>query len=349
MDPIVSGLARARALRAALSHGAAADALLEATVAQGFSREVAARGIAAELESWRDDELAELLGAVVGDVGNWPRAVLILAARTLPASAMRQVFFARALGARAHLKAASGQGALGDAMAMADEGIESVPFTSDDGDALSREVERADTIVVLGSDETVSSVSRHVSADKGFAGHGHKVSAALVMRWPSPDELDGLARDLLAWDQAGCLAPLVVWTTSDRSRLAEALAEAVKRAELELPLAEGKRLAQTVARREMTTLAAMLGEVACTTGTATIATHPEASLRLPAGPRCLWVLPFERAALEAATPVLSSLVVVGEAGPFDGAIRLCGAGELQRPALSWRQDGLHPLRSLLRR
>lgn len=349
MDPVVQGLARARALRAALSHGPAADALLEATIAQGFSREVAAPGIAAELESWRDDELAELLGAVVGEVERWPRAVLILAARTLPASAMRQVFFARALGARAHLKAASGQGALGDAMAMADEGIESVPFTSDDGEALAREVERADSVVVLGSDETVSSVSRHVSADKGFAGHGHKVSAALVMRSPSEDEFDGLAGDLLAWDQAGCLAPLVVWTNGDRFALAQALAAAVARVESELPLAEGKRVMQTVARREMMTLATMLGEAAFTTGTATIATHPEAALRIPAGPRCLWVLPFELAALEAARPVLSSLAVVGEAGSFDEAIRVCGPGELQRPALSWRQDGLHPLRSLLRR
>lgn len=349
MDPVVSGLARARALRAALSHGPAADALLEATIAQGFSREVAAHGIASELESWRDDELAELLGAVVGEVERWPRAVLILAARTLPASAMRQVFFARALGARAHLKSASGQGALGDAMAMADEGIESVPFTSDDGEALSREVERADTVVVLGSDETVLSVARHVPADKGFAGHGHKVSAALVVRWPNEEELEGLAGDLLAWDQAGCLAPLVVWTTDDRSALTEALAEAVRRVEVGLPLAEGKRVGQSVGRREMTTLAAMLGEAASSTGTATIAAHPESALRIPAGPRCLWVLPFQRAALEAAMPVLSSLVVVGEAGPFDGAVRVCGAGELQRPALSWRQDGLHPLRSLLRR
>jgi hypothetical protein len=93
----------------------------------------------------------------------------------------------------------------------------------------------------------------------------------------------------------------------------------------------------------------MLGEAAFSTATATLATHPEAGLRIPPGPRCLWVLPFSPAALEAATPVLSSLAVVGEAGPLDGAIRVCGPGELQRPALSWRQDGLHPLRSLLRR
>ena len=43
------------------------------------------------------------------------------------------------------------------------------------------------------------------------------------------------------------------------------------------------------------------------------------------------------------------LAVVGEAGALDEAIRVCGPGELQRPSLSWRQDGLHPLRSLLRR
>lgn len=348
MDQVAHGLARARALSDALKSGPAADALLEATIAQGFSREVAASGIAAELESWSEIELSRLLSEVAHDSSRWPRAVLILAARTLPASAMRQVFLARALGARAHLKSASGQGALAEAMALADSEVRAVPFTSDDTDALDREVERVDTVVVLGSDESVAAVAQRVPEDKGFAGHGHKVSAALVLEAPTDLEVEGLAADLLAWDQAGCLAPQVVWSGVDRTIVARRLADAVMRLEAALPLATSKRAPHLMSRREITTLATMLGEVSIASESAVIATHADPTLRLTSGPRCIWVLPFDNDALNAAAPALSSLAVIGSGVEVGPAIRVCRAGELQRPPLDWRQDGLEPLRSLLR-
>ena len=54
-------------------------------------------------------------------------------------------------------------------------------------------------------------------------------------------------------------------------------------------------------------------------------------------------------ALAETLPVLSTLAVIG-APTLDlpTSVRVCRPGEMQRPPLDWRQDGLHPLGSLLR-
>jgi hypothetical protein len=329
----------------ALWQGPAADALLAATVAQGFSPEVALAGLRAELASWRADELERLVGEVESERGRWPTTVLILAARTLPASAMRQVLLARALGARVYLKAASGQEALGAALMMADPEVIGLPFTSDDQRALDEAITKVETVVVLGSDATVEAVAARVPDGLGFAGHGHKVSAAVVMGEASDAEVEGLAQDLLAWDQAGCLAPQVVWCEANRDWLGKRLAEAVARLEGGLPLAASSAAA---VRREVVTLATMLGEASFATATAVIGTHGQSEFRSAPGPRALWVVPFDSEAVAAMVPHLSSLAVVGDLPmAIPPSVRVCRPGELQRPRLDWEQDGLHPLRSLL--
>jgi hypothetical protein len=141
--------------------------------------------------------------------------------------------------------------------------------------------------------------------------------------------------------------------------LAEGIAMAVRAREGALPLGPGRVVQQALARRMMTTLGAMLGEEVFVTRSATVALHPEPAFRMAPGPRTLWVLPLAEGAADALAPIaqvashLSSLAVVGVES--QGALRLlpkgvrvCLAGELQSPALFWFQDGLHPLRSLLR-
>lgn len=336
------------ALAYALWQGPAADVLLAATVAQGFSPEVARAGLQAELESWRVDDLERLIHEVESERDRWPKTVLVLAARTLPASAMRQVLLARALGARVYLKAASGQEALGAALMMADAEVIGLPFTSDDQRALGEAIAKVEAVVVLGSDATVEAVAGRVPDGLGFAGHGHKVSAGVVIGPASDAEVEGLAADLIAWDQAGCLAPQVVWCDGERRDLAKRLAEAVARLEGGLPLAAGLRQAHAATRREVTTLATMLGEVSYATATAIIATHGGSDFRSATGPRSLWVLPFDAKAVTAMEPHLSSLAVAGSLPmAVPPSVRVCRPGALQRPPLDWEQDGLHPLRSLL--
>jgi len=329
--------------------GSAGHALLLATIAQGFSQEVARAGLLAELASWRLADVAALFAEI--PPGRRPSTVLILAPRTLPASAMRQVFLSRLLGADVLFKPAAGQEALGEALHLADPRVIPSPFDSQDAAALDRHIARADTVVVLGSDETIAAVRPRVTASKAFAGHGHKVSAHWLPDLRNVDlrslSLD-IAADLLAWDQAGCLSPHVLWAGPDaetRTSLLRHLAEAITQLEASLPLAEPAQSAMHAGRRVMGTLAAMLGEPCAHTATATLALHPEPTFRSAPGPRALWILPAELTALAQVLPHIST---IGTLAPPDGvSARICRPGEMQRPPLSWRQDGLHPLGSLL--
>lgn len=338
------------AVRASLDQAMAEAASRSLAETFGVSPEVWREGLRAEADAWTEDALADLFAELPPDwTARVPARVLIIAARTLPASAWRQCGLARALGAEVRLKTAAGQEALGQALAASLD-VVPTPFASDDTRAVTRAVGEVDAVVVLGSDETVAAVARHVTPAQAYAPHGHKVSAVWVATPPSDAEVMALGRDLLAWDQAGCLSPQCVWVEGDdqaRETLAARLAAALPSLEAALPLAD--RAAHFTGRRHAETLAAMLGAQAFASETALCVTHPSTALRVAEGPRVLWFLPADRAALAETLPVLSTLALIG-APTLDlpPSVRVCRPGEMQRPPLGWRQDGLHPLGSLLR-
>lgn len=324
------------------------EALLAATVAQGFSPEVARAGLEAEIDAWRPEALAQLERELPpGWRARAPRVVLVIAARTLPASALRQCLLARALGATVRLKCAAGQEGLGLALHVLDPGIIPTPFASDDEQAVLDAIEDADTVVVLGSDQTVRAVRARTPPDKGFAPHGHKVSAAWFGSAGGASDADvrGLAEDLVAWDQAGCLSPQLAWVAGDVPAFARRLVAVMPEVESRLPLADVS--AHRIARRRVEPMVAMLGGQFLGTPTTLLATLPDPSFRPSPGPRILWLLPADPAAVAAVAPTLSTLAVTGDAPPIDD-VRVCAPGEMQRPPLAWRQDGLHPLAGLLR-
>ena len=323
-------------------------ALLDATVAMGFSPEVARAGLSAELRAWSEpgaldmvlEELPEGL-----DPARRPASVLVIGARTLPASMMRATLMARLLGARVCLKPASGQAALGHALALADPEVTVVEFTSDDVQALDGAIEQADAVVVLGSDETVSAVRARVSPEKAFVGYGHRLSVAWLARSDNAALL-GLARDLCAWDQAGCLSPQVVWTTEPPAKVARRLAEAVRGVEVALPmtLTDDALAARQTAR----TYGQMMGEV-YETETALICALESPTFRSSPGHRVLWVLPASIEALGEIDAHLSTIGISGSlSAPLPGSVRRCALGEMQRPSLMWAHDGLPNLTPMLR-
>ncbi len=350
-------------------------ALLEATEALGFSRAVAREGLAAEVQAWRDRaalgralaRAAEALGAPLSApelVHRLPREVLIVAARTLPASTMREVFWARLLGARVRIKPARDQEAVAAAMAAADpEALAVTPFAGGDDAALDAAVAGADAVVVLGGDDTVAAVRARVPRDRAFLGYGHRVSAA----WWAGGELgdgagvdealEGLARDLCAWDQSGCLSPQVLWVEGAEALgghegVAARLAEALRGVEGALPMTLPAGAAR--ARRVATTLGHMQGRV-WETETAVVVALPSGAFRPSPGYRLLWVLPADPVALQATAPILSSVACVGASvGPAEAlpplppSVRVCAPGELQRPPLDWAHDGLDPVAGYLR-
>lgn len=332
-----------------LDHGPG-RALLKATVSQGFSEAVAVAGLRAELEAWRapgalDQVRAELPPELAPE--RRPRAVLIIAARTLPVSTMRAVLMARLLDARVLLKPASGQTNLAQAIADADPAVEVRPFSAQDTDALRRAIEEVDTVVVLGSDATVAAVGAHVPAPKTFVGYGHRVSAGWIHTLTEATAA-GLARDLCAWDQAGCLSPQVVWVRGDLDQARRAIAAAVRRVEVDLPMSLPPEAAR--ARHVSITLAEMIGTREAT-ATAEILTAPDGPFRSSPGWRTLWLLPADRDAMARVAPQLSTLAYAGEERdrPNLPGVRICAPGEMQRPPLTWPHDGRPNLTPLLRR
>ena len=330
-----------------LEHGAG-RALLDATVAMGFSREVAREGLNAELHAWTR---AGALEAVVDelpqdlDPARRPEGVLVIGARTLPASMMRATLMARLLGAKVLLKPASGQAALAHALASADPEVTVAAFSSDDLQALAAAVDDVDAVVVLGSDETVRTVRAHVPATKAFVGYGHRLSVAWL---DAADEaaLVGVARDLCAWDQAGCLSPQVVWTRESPASVAPRIAEAVRRIEADLPMQLPDSAAP--ARRTARTYAEMMGEV-FETETALVCALETSAFRASPGHRFVWVLPASTEALSAIQGHVSTVGISGRLrAPIPGRVRRCPLGEMQRPSLTWAHDGLPNLIPMLR-
>ncbi len=327
--------------------GGAGRQLLEATVAMGFSEPVARAGLQAELDAWHapgavSRVLEELPGTL--NPGRLPQTALVVAARTLPVSAMRSVLMARLLGARVLLKPASGQEAFAQAVAAADPEVTAALFASTDREALADAVAAADAVVVLGSDQTVASVRALTRPDQAFVGYGHKVSAAWLDA-PTDDDLRGLALDLCAWDQAGCLSPQVAWVTGDLDAVGADLAAALREVEADLPL--NMPAAAGTARLSAVTLAEMTGGAWRTT-TAAVLRGPSPAFKPSPGWRTLWLLPADPAALASLAPTLSTLAVTGPPPPVPPHVRLCRPGEMQRPPLDWPHDGQPNLLPMLR-
>jgi hypothetical protein len=322
-------------------------ALLEATVALGFSEGVARAGLEAELAAWTapgalDGLRAELPPGLPAT--RLPRTMLVVAARTLPASAMRAALMGRALGARVFVKTASGQEAVAEALAAADPEVVPRPFASLDLASRDAAISESDSIVVLGSDGAIAAMQHATPAGTAFTGYGHRLSAAWLARVDDA-ALTGLAADLCAWDQGGCLSPQVVWAP-DPERTAAALAERVAELERALPM----EVPDTAwpARHAARVKAEMLGR-AFATETAVVAALERPDFISSPGYRFLWVLPADPSALTPVAPLLSTLALSGPVPPaLPLGLRLCPPGQMQRPPLTWPHDGRPNLPPLLR-
>ncbi|MEZ4267872.1 MAG: acyl-CoA reductase [Myxococcota bacterium] len=326
----------------------AGRALLDATVAIGFSEPVARAGLNAELETWTDDAFSLVRSELPDDLkpARRPQTVLIIAASTLPASTLRAVLMARLLGARVLLKPASGQAAIADAIALADPDVQVRAFASTDLESLDRAIADADSVVALGGDRTIQELRARVPFAKGFAGYGHRLSVAWLSRFDEADAVK-LARDLCAWDQAGCLSPQVAWVEGDLDAASERLAEALREVERALPMTLPPEAASM--RHAMRAFADMSGH-AHITETALVAALPIPSFRPSPGFRALWMLPADDASIRSIASMIST---IGTDAParcefMPAGIRRCELGDMQRPPLTWQHDGRPNLLPMLR-
>ena len=215
-----------------------------------------------------------------------------------------------------------------------------------------------DLVMAHGSDTTMRDLRALCPPHTPFVGYGHRVSFGLVTRGSADAEAAaGFAKDVLLYDQGGCLSPQTIFVEGDwRDALAFAGALATAMLDMAARYLLPIRVAQAgAAVREARELALMGEGNRVWEGRDlrwTVIARPQA--RFTPSPTFAVVSVQPLAALEdlpeALAPVagyLQGCAVAGaEADYIPHVSYLCKPGELQAPPLSWRQDGRDVLRVL---
>jgi hypothetical protein len=229
--------------------------------------------------------------------------------------------------------------------------------------------EQADAVSAYGSDRTLNALRAQLGATVTFIPHGHGLGAAFIGAPALADEerandaARALAFDAAAYDQRGCLSPLVAWVTQGApvslERFAELVHAAFDRLRTELPRGA---LPLDVASAQLSWrgVGAIRGRLLEGDG---FAVWCEASgpLRLSPGYRNLQLIGIEgaHALRDRLAPLGVHLKCLGVTGlddvealiaelPTRVAPRLCPLGSMQTPPLHALHDGVAPWEGLLR-
>jgi len=211
----------------------------------------------------------------------------------------------------------------------------------------------SDVVFAFGDDASIAAL-RALRPD--VHGFGHRYSIAVIAE---PSANDGLIRDALAWDGAGCLTPRWVFVDGDPEVAARAAANRIEAIVNELP-ARPLSAAAGAGRSSWLAQAAFAGWSVHGPGWG-VASLPEARLQPapPARVMCFLPLPEPAALLELLRPLGPRLQAVAVLGPEErrariahdlaplGVSRVCGPGELQRPPIDWNHDDVRILAALV--
>jgi hypothetical protein len=237
--------------------------------------------------------------------------------------------------------------------------------------------QNAACVTATGSDDTLRQIRQRLPAHLKFLGYGSRVSFAYV----SHEVLSGLhtrkiveraARDVVAWNQLGCLSPHVIYVQTGGAtapdRFAELLAECLAERELTEPRGEiPMEVSATITSRRSiyelrsthspeTRLWASKGSTAWT-----VVYEADARFQVSCLNRFIYVKEVRDLthALEGADAVRDKVSTVGLAVPEHkaqefafqlarwGATRVCPLGQMQNPPLTWRHDGRPALGDLV--
>ncbi|MGO8670339.1 MAG: acyl-CoA reductase [Capsulimonadaceae bacterium] len=238
--------------------------------------------------------------------------------------------------------------------------------------SLSSELCRAsDIVLAYGADATLAEIGRLCNG-RPFVGYGHRLScvvlgAAVDHGVSEEDRMHGVARDVLLYDQEGCLSPQAVLVLGDQDRaaryaglLSRALAE--ETGVLPAPIRSEAAAAVVSRVRSLGRMEDAGWVTAAEDQRWTVLTRRTVS-GFPASPGygivTVAAVPDHAAlsdVLQSVRGVLQGVAIAADGQEWDlierivrdlGATYCCRPGELQRPPLSWRQDGVPLLRSLL--
>lgn len=235
----------------------------------------------------------------------------------------------------------------------------------------------ADCVTATGRDETLDHIRRRLPLRTRFVGHGHRVSFGYVARDALPPGgaaacAARAADDVAAWNQQGCLSPHVFYVETGAGTAPDQFA-ALLGAELERREASSPRGAITIEESAVISLKRDFYRVRMAAACETRVWHSEDStawtvvfegdplFQASCLNRFIYVKPVANLeeALRAADAVRGQVSTVGlAAGPARlaelaatlarwGATRVCPLGRMQRPPLTWRQDGRPTLGDLI--
>ena len=218
---------------------------------------------------------------------------------------------------------------------------------------------QADLVMAHGSDGALDDLRALCPVPTPFVGYGHRVSLGLLLPGADIHEAArGFARDVLIYDQGGCLSPQIIYVAGafdDVQHFAAVLADALAEAANEYPLPV-RAAPAAGAVREARALAWMEDGAAVWQGENlrwTVVARPEIAFRGSPTYGVVSVQPLDSLselpeAVSAVAGRLQGCAVAGEAdGYLPGVSYLCRPGAMQAPPLAWRQDGRDVLRVLL--
>lgn len=236
----------------------------------------------------------------------------------------------------------------------------------------------ADGITATGSDEALVALRGRVPVSTSFVGHGHRVSFGYVCREvlsgrQAADAVRGVAVDVAAWNQLGCLSPHVVYVerggSASPDEFAAALAGELGALESRLPRGSLPPADAATIRSRRSFYEVRAAHSAGTRlwtsadSTAwTVVYEEDAQFQASCLNRFVYVKPVAELeeALHGADAVRRHVSTVGLAAPTHrqselarhlarwGGTRVCPVGRMQSPQPLWRHDGRPALGELVR-
>lgn len=222
--------------------------------------------------------------------------------------------------------------------------------------------------VVYGGDAAVEAVRANLPADTGVISYGPKTGVAVLLPDSGMQAASGLARDICAYDQQGCVSPRLVYVVADSPRpFVDHLAAALEEQTRLLPPPD-PTTAEAVAIRAARAAFEFGGHEHGHSGVETpgdglewtILIGQKAEARAEALPRVVWVHPvgdletLERVLrpLEGRIQALgyggtAGLEKLTQLGARLSVSRVAPLGSLAWPPPDWRHDGRHQLLPLV--
>ena len=223
----------------------------------------------------------------------------------------------------------------------------------------------AEVVIVFGSDATAEHFRTQVRADQKFIAHAHRFSFGIIFDDPTLTSVPAAAQDVSLFDQQGCLSPHVIYVPHSIARsYAERLACEMQNFEAHTPRGEitlEEKTAIMELRNEVTFRASIDKQVGIwqsKNSTAwTVLLDPEPQFRASCLNRVVYIKPCGpldvTKAVESVRQHLSTVGIYpatlenAEIAALTGAKRICPLGQMQYPPLTWHQDGLPVLSSLV--